>query len=92
MEYDQEIVELLREIRDLHKAHCQEWKAFTERMTQQNLATREQDEKYRAEIRATRKRPFGVFGFIGVLVTALAVFYLLQYLGDVTMHLGERLH
>jgi len=55
MNGDPEIKELLREIRDLHKAHFERYKEFTARITQAEALRAEEENRARRQLEADRR-------------------------------------
>jgi hypothetical protein len=80
MRNDEQILELLREIRDLQRSHLERHREFTEQVLQaqcqQEAELQQREEAHRAELRrATR-------GIWVILALALLLLFFLRPLGD----------
>ncbi len=76
MNGDPEIKDLLREIRDLQKAHFERYREFTDRITQAEAVNRERQEAFLRETRRSARmiRVFGtVLAVFGIIIIILGI-------------------
>ena len=90
MNKEDEIIELLREIRDLQKASLERYREISEKVVKQNEADCEGTKEFREEARRVfRGEGIGYRVFVWAII-AVVVFEILRSVGDRIMRSEER--